>query len=159
MRRTDCLKVCGALAVIVWGTAMAMGQDPSGFTEQLNASRAAIGLPPVSCFVGATPIAVQNNAAQRAMGLGHWITGGLYQCAAIGTGDTAGTLAMWLNSPAHRAIILSPALSAVGYANDGYCATVACSMGNTALSQQPNAGPAVNGAVYQPRFRFFRRCR
>jgi hypothetical protein len=146
--------------------ANAQAVDPTGFTEQLNGVRQIRGLAPVAYQPEGVSVSQANNAIQRVRGLGHYVTGGFGQCAAIGTGDTAGALAMWLNSPPHAAIILSPALTAVGYANDGYAASVACSMGTTAPAasqgvQQWSKGPSGPAApvYFQPRRGLFRRHR
>ena len=118
-------KTMGMAAVVMLMAGTAFGQDPSGFTEALNAERAARGLPPVQYDAGAVATAAANNQAQLLYGLGHHVTNGLGQVAAIGAGDARAALAMWLNSPAHAGLLLAPDLTAVGYHGTGYAATAA----------------------------------
>jgi hypothetical protein len=109
-----------------WSVGAALGNE---FTDALNAQRQARGLGPVAFDQVLIPTSANNNAWQRLKGLGHWDTGGFAQVSAIGTGDISGTLAAWSWSAAHAALLYSPNLASVGYANDGYCATATLVMG------------------------------
>ncbi len=163
MRWSDLLKFSLVFAALLWACIQARGQDnASGFASQLNAVRASRGLPgPVTVSAETAAISSRNNAWQRVRGLGHWDTGGLAQCAAIGCGDTTGALAMWLSSPPHAAILLHAGLTSVGYHGDGWAATVACSMGTSTptVGHQPQGyaalPPAVGAGCHPRRFKLF----
>ena len=143
MRRNDMVFVKlfilgGIIGYLAVGYARA--QDPSGFTEQLNGYRAQRGLGPVAYDGASVGIAQTNNAGIHVGRGPHSYTGGLAQCSAWGgcAANAAASLDAWLRSPAHATIILSPALTAVGYASDGWAASVACQMGYAqAVQQQP----------------------
>ena len=113
-------------------------KDPSGFVEMLNAARAQRGLRPVVHSPQAAAVAAQNNAMQARSGLGHFVTGGFGQCAAVGMSDPASALAAWTGSPAHAALIYAPDLIAVGFDGRSGCATVA--------THQGFAGPMPSGS-------------
>ena len=165
MRWIDAVKLfaLGCLLGAAVG-ANARGQDDATrFAGELNAVRAARGLP-ASVAVSPTGAASasRNNAWQQARGLGHYDTGGLAQCAAVGCATASQALSMWANSPAHAAIIFHPGLTSVGFACDGWAATAACQMGSPAPVNQVLVGPAsgVNcqgGACYPMRRGWFRR--
>lgn len=139
MRRTNVMTVAMAF-LLVAGTASA--QD-DGFVGLLNAARAQRGLPAVQHDAAAVPVAVANNAAQLVYGLGHHVTGGLGQVAAIGIADARSALAAWTQSPAHAAILYAPDLISVGYSQLGGAATAATSQSFGAAGyQQPSYGAA-----------------
>lgn len=104
--------------------------DPSGFTELLNQQRAQRGLQPVTYNISYVSVAQTNNYYQSSHGLGHHFLGGLAQCAGVGVNDARSILSLWLGSPGHAAILLDPALSVVGYHQQGTCHTVSCSSGS-----------------------------
>lgn len=136
MRRLAILAVMAAiLAVLGWTQATA--QEPEhDFVWHLNQVRAARGLHAVISDSSLTQTAEQNNQYQRIRGLGHWVTGGYAQCAAI-CGNTESALAMWCRSSPHAALIFAPNLVAVGYHYDGWAATVSLQMD----SPQATPGP------------------
>lgn len=95
------------------------------FLVALNSERSRLNLQPVIGKLTLEAIASQNNAAMTVHGtLGHWITGGAGQCAAGPFATMAQALQAWLHSPAHRALILAPDLSEVGYHQSGPWHTV-----------------------------------
>jgi uncharacterized protein YkwD len=143
------------LALLLCGSVQAQTVDPTGFTEQLNVVRHSLSLPLVSFGPTTVGIAQTNNAGMRAGAGPHNFTGGLAQCSAQGSYavSAAASLSAWIASPAHNAIIMSPALVSVGYATDGYCATVACTMG------QPAIQPALPHYYSPTRRGLFRRFR
>lgn len=145
------------LLACVAGAALAMGwcdavraQEP--FTDGLNQARASLGLGMAASNPGIAGVSGHNNSLQRAYGLGHHYTGGFAQCVAVGCGDSSAALSMWLASPAHAAILLDPMLASVGFACDGYAASVACSRGNpVAENRTGNRGcPTVSRASMGP---------
>jgi hypothetical protein len=159
MRRNDFLTMVALILALMWSAAVAWGDE---FTERLNGFRANQGLAGVAYNAGVVGFSVENNRSQRERGIGHFVTGGLAQCAAISCGDATSALRMWLNSPPHAAILLSPSLGSVGFACDGWAATVACQMGSTAPAlPDPVAVRASNaGAVAcRPRRGLFGRVR
>ena len=131
-------------------TAQAQSGDPTGFTDQLNAVRVQRGLPPVAYNPGYVSVAAQNNAWQAVRGLGHHVLGGLAQCAGVGPADCQSILSLWLSSPSHAAILLSPSLASVGYHQSGAHHTVSGSMGfNMQFATQPLTNPAMTGIAIQ----------
>jgi hypothetical protein len=143
------------MILFLWAVVGAFSQevekDASGFVDQLNNARAARGLGPVVHDVSLVTRAQANNALQRLRGLGHWHTGGVAQCAAIGFRDIASTLSAWTHSPGHAAIIFSPYAQRVGYAGDGWAATVSVAMGAPAtLGASPALAGDQNGTGRQP---------
>ncbi len=124
----DAFLILGVLFLLGWSAAIALGDD---FSDQLSVARNARGLPSVVGSSQGTAVSAENNQGQRTHGLGHWFTGGLGQCSAVGVGNATHALRMWTQSPAHAALIFSPNLTAVGFHCDGYCASVACSFGIT----------------------------
>ncbi len=154
--------------LLFWGMAVAKGDD-AGFTSALNAQRSAIGLTSVAIDSHGQNVSYTNNVQQRSRGLGHWYTGPYGQCAAVGACNADQALRMWAASPAHAALIFSPALVSVGFHCDGWCASVACSFGTTqpvplttcvvARPSMPIAGCGTGWCGQRPRFRFFRRIR
>lgn len=92
--------------------------DPAGFINWLNATRAQYGLRSVGHDQNLTNWAAQNNAHQVVRGIGHFVMGpARRQNAAMGNYAAIG--AMWMSSPAHRAALLDPTISAIGLAGDG----------------------------------------
>lgn len=96
------------------------GADPTGMVGTLNGIRARHGLPAVSYDPNAAHAAAINNGQQAARGVGHHYTGGYAQNSAMGS-DIWG---MWMNSPAHRAMILNPNLKSAGGATNGAYSTL-----------------------------------
>jgi uncharacterized protein YkwD len=92
--------------------------DPYGFVGWLNATRAAYGLSAVGYDANLTNWAAMNNDQQAARGMGHFVMGpARRQNSAMGAFANIG--AMWMNSPAHRAALLDPTISAIGIAGLG----------------------------------------
>lgn len=82
----------------------------------VNAERARHGLRPLAFDANLAAWAASNNRAQGARGLGHHVQCGAWQCAAVGTPTAQAAVAMWMASPAHRAILLNPSLTSAGIA-------------------------------------------
>lgn len=92
--------------------------DPYGFTNWLNATRAAYGLAAVGYDPNLSSWAASNNEQQAARGMGHFVMGpALRQNAAMG--GYPGVETMWMNSPAHRAALLDPTIRWIGIAGLG----------------------------------------
>jgi uncharacterized protein YkwD len=96
----------------------APAMDPYGFTNWLNATRAAYGLPPVGYDPNLAGWAHVNNTRQNAYGMGHHVMGpARRQNSAMGSyGSVPG---MWMNSPAHRSALLDPSIRWIGIAGLG----------------------------------------
>ena len=91
--------------------------DPYGFLSWLNSTRASYGLGAVGYDQNLSNWAAQNNNAQMAQGLGHFVMGpARRQNSAMGAGFPG---AMWMGSPAHRAALLDPTISWIGIAAAG----------------------------------------
>jgi uncharacterized protein YkwD len=90
--------------------------DPYGFVAILNQMRASAGLPPVAYDPSLSAWASQNNAAQSARGLGHYVNPGTYQNSGWNYGSAAAVAQAWLASPGHRAAMLAAGISRVGIA-------------------------------------------
>lgn len=118
----------------------ALGQEESdgGFRAQLNQVRAARGLGAIEYDPSLVGTAQANNRDQHRWGLGHYVTGGFAQVAAIGYGTAQSVLVAWNNSPGHAALIYSPLAVSIGYANDGWAATASIRMG-VQRTTQPGA--------------------
>jgi hypothetical protein len=98
--------------------AMQSSGDPYGFTGWLNSVRASYGLSAVGYDPNLSSWAAENNNHQAARGMGHYVMGAARrQNSAMG--DFANIGAMWMNSPAHRAALLDPSISAIGIAGLG----------------------------------------
>lgn len=91
--------------------------DPYGFAAILNAYRASAGLPPVAYDSDLSAWAAQNNAHQNHRGLGHHVNPNCFQNCAWNTPDVQRTAIEWINSPGHRANMLSPSISRFGIAH------------------------------------------
>jgi uncharacterized protein YkwD len=92
--------------------------DPYGFVGWLNATRAAYGLSAVGYDANLSNWAAMNNDQQAARGMGHFVMGpARRQNSAMGAFANIGS--MWMNSPAHRAALLDPTISAIGIAGLG----------------------------------------
>jgi uncharacterized protein YkwD len=92
--------------------------DPYGFVGWLNATRAAYGLSAVGYDANLTNWAAMNNDQQAARGMGHFVMGpARRQNSAMGAFANIGS--MWMNSPAHRAALLDPTITAIGIAGLG----------------------------------------
>ena len=91
---------------------------PYGFLGWLNATRASYGLSAVGYDANLTNWAAMNNSQQAARGMGHFVMGpARRQNAAMGAFANIGS--MWMNSPAHRAALLDPTITAIGIAGLG----------------------------------------
>jgi Cysteine-rich secretory protein family len=90
--------------------------DPYGFASILNSYRASVGLPPVAYDSNLSAWASQNNAVQCDRGIGHHVNPNCYQNCAWNTTDASSAAGMWMNSPGHRANMLSPSISRFGIA-------------------------------------------
>ena len=96
----------------------AVAGDPYGFVGWLNATRAAYGLSAVGYDANLSNWAAMNNDQQAARGMGHFVMGpARRQNSAMGAFANIGS--MWMNSPAHRAALLDPTISAIGIAGLG----------------------------------------
>ena len=94
------------------------GGDPYGFLGWLNSTRASYGLPAVGYDANLSNWAAMNNSQQAARGMGHFVMGpARRQNAAMGAFANIGS--MWMNSPAHRAALLDPTITAIGIAGLG----------------------------------------
>ena len=92
--------------------------DPYGFTAWLNQTRAAYGLGAVGYDPNLSAWAAVNNQHQNSRGIGHYVMGSARrQNSAMGGYESIG--AMWLASPAHRAALLDPSITAIGIAGLG----------------------------------------
>lgn len=128
-----------------------MGQlHADEFTDLLNIEREARGLSRVTFDPGSVPISERNNALQWLSGLGHHDTGGMGQCAIAGCNRTAYAVAKWIESPSHAAVILDPRLLWVGYACDGYFASVACSVSSLPVLASQTKSAASPVATFPP---------
>jgi uncharacterized protein YkwD len=88
------------------------------FLNWLNSTRAQYGLGAVGYDANLEAWAQMNNAQQNARGLGHHVMGpASRQNSAMGSADSIGS--MWMNSPAHRAALLDPGITAIGLAGSG----------------------------------------
>ena len=92
--------------------------DPYGFTNWLNATRAAYGLPAVGYDPNLESWAAMNNNHQASHGIGHFVMGpARRQNSAMG--GFPGVESMWMASPAHRAALLDPTIRWIGIASYG----------------------------------------
>ncbi|MBV8384892.1 MAG: CAP domain-containing protein, partial [Planctomycetaceae bacterium] len=57
-----------------------------------------------------------NNSEQSSRGLGHYVNPNCYQNCAWNLSDAKSVAELWMNSPDHRANMLSPSVSRVGIA-------------------------------------------
>ena len=90
--------------------------DPYGFAGFLNAYRASAGLPPLDYDADLSGWAAQNNSAQAARGLGHFVNPNCFQNCAWNTADAASTADQWVASPAHRDNMLTRSARSYGIA-------------------------------------------
>ena len=98
--------------------AMVPAGDPYGFTNWLNATRAAYGLSAVGYDPNLTSWAAMNNNQQASHGIGHFVMGpATRQNSAMG--GFPGVESMWMASPAHRAALLDPTIRWIGIAGLG----------------------------------------
>ncbi len=98
--------------------ATAPAGDPYGFTNWLNATRAAYGLPAVGYDPNLSSWAAMNNNHQASRGIGHFVMGpATRQNSAMG--GFPGVESMWMASPAHRAALLDPTIRWIGIAGLG----------------------------------------
>ncbi len=95
---------------------VAPATDPHGFAEIINRFRASAGLPPLAYDHELSVWAANNNAEQAVRGLGHHVNPNCYQNSAWNTPDAQSTADEWMNSPAHRANMLSPNVTRFGIA-------------------------------------------
>ncbi len=88
------------------------------FGSWLNGVRAQYNLPAVAHDANLDAWAQQNNLAQAARGLGHFVMGpARRQNSAMGNYESIGV--MWLNSPGHRSALLDPSITRFGLAGMG----------------------------------------
>lgn len=142
MEYSDMRRIMFAVGVVIGLVGSAKGDE---FADALNDARASRGLLPVVVLRGGEAVSANNNASQRTYGLGHWITGGFGQCSAIGVSSVEHALSMWTGSPSHAAMIYSPTLTAVGFAWDGWAASVATYQGPIMQSMAYQAVPPLPG--------------
>jgi hypothetical protein len=90
--------------------------DPYGFAAIVNQHRAAAGLPPIAYDHNLSAWAANNNAEQCSRGIGHHVSPNCYQNCAWNTPDAMSTAASWMESPGHRANMLSPSITRFGIA-------------------------------------------
>jgi|GEM_PF-3525294 len=90
--------------------------DPYGFAAILNTYRASAGLPPLSYEPDLSNWAANNNVEQANRGLGHHVNPNCFQNCAWNTPDAASVASAWMESPGHRANMLSPSVSRFGIA-------------------------------------------
>ncbi len=146
----DGLLILAMGGLLLWAGCVAKGDE---FSEALNRERATRNLAAASHSLGYVATSESNNGYQRQRGLGHYVTGGLAQCAAVGVANAEHAPQMWTRSPARAALIFAPNLTAVGFACDGYCASVSCSFGITqpaAAVVSPVVMPLVARETTQP---------
>lgn len=92
------------------------GSDPYGFANVLNRIRSAAGLRPLAYDSSLSSSARRNNVMQSIRGLGHFVNAGTAQNSAYNYDDAESVAAGWMNSPGHRANMLSPTASSFGIA-------------------------------------------
>lgn len=149
MRKLIPVLVLLILAVAPVHRASAQTGDPSGFADELNAARARRNLAPVAYDPGCATVAAENcRAMAAARAVGHFILGGLGQCAAFAN-DPRHALELWSGSPAHAAIIFAPDLVSVGYAAHGPWATISTRQ-SFAVTQSWEVSP-MPAWTYRPR--------
>jgi hypothetical protein len=90
--------------------------DPYGFLHVLNRYRAAHGLPAVNYDPDLSSWASLNNAAQCRHGIGHHVTPNCNQNAGYNYTNAEEVAAGWMNSPGHRANMLTADISRLGIA-------------------------------------------
>ena len=90
--------------------------DSYGFAAVLNQYRVSAGLPPLAYDEQLSNWAAHNNAAQAHKGIGHHVVPNCTQYCAWNTPDAVRTAGEWMNSPSHRANMLSPSASKFGIA-------------------------------------------
>lgn len=117
-------------ALLCAGPAAAASGDLGELLRDLNAARAAAGVPPLAQDPTLTQIshdyavvmAAQDclahdcdgaGTSDRALAAGYTFVM-IGEALAAGPPDAAGALALWMGSPRHRDILLNPELSAVG---------------------------------------------
>ena len=93
------------------------GGDPYGFGAILNQYRAGAGLPPLAYCPNLSAMAVQNNSEMCRKGLGHHVVGNCFQNSGWNYADAASAARGWIDSPAHRANMLSPNTTRFGIAH------------------------------------------
>lgn len=95
---------------------VAPAADPYGFAAVLNQYRASAGLPPVAYDPDLSAWAANNNSEQSQRGLGHHVNPNFFQNCMWNTTDAQSTAVEWMNSPGHRANMLSPNVTRFGIA-------------------------------------------
>lgn len=90
--------------------------DPYGFAAILNQVRARAGLRPLIYDANLSAWASQNNAAQCRHGIGHHVNPHCLQNSAWNYTNAWEVVQGWLDSPGHRANMLSPSITHVGIA-------------------------------------------
>jgi hypothetical protein len=95
---------------------LAPATDSYGFAAILNGYRAAAGLPPLTYDHELSAWAAHNNSEQSSRGLGHHVNPNCHQNCAWNLSDATSVAELWMNSPGHRATMLSPSVSHFGIA-------------------------------------------
>jgi len=90
--------------------------DPYGFAVILNQLRASAGLHPLLYDPDLSAWASHNNAAQCRRGLGHHVNPSCFQNCAWNYADVVSVVQGWMNSPGHRANLLTPSATHFGIA-------------------------------------------
>lgn len=98
------------------GSATSGASDPMSFASILNSIRARAGLPPLAHDPGLSSWASSNNAAMCRRGLGHHVVPGCSQNCGWNYSDAQQAAQGWLDSPGHRANMLSPSATHFGIA-------------------------------------------
>jgi hypothetical protein len=114
------------------------------FLVALNAERAKYSLQPVIGSLRLEQVAAENNRLQAIKGGGHHFLGGFGQCAGFGYPTMGAVIQGWLGSPSHRALILAPDLSMVGYHQLGSIHTVSTWQGGVQDSETIGSKPAAH---------------
>lgn len=92
------------------------GGDPHGFAGVLNSIRARAGLAPLRYDPSLSAWASSNNAAMCRRGLGHHIVPNCNQNCGWNYTSPTEVAQGWMDSPGHRANMLSPSVSSFGIA-------------------------------------------
>jgi uncharacterized protein YkwD len=90
--------------------------DPYGFAAYINSFRARAGLPPLAYDPNLSAWASHNNAACCKRGLGHHVFQFGVQNAGYNYASAYDAFIGWVNSPGHRANMLSPSIHSFGIA-------------------------------------------
>lgn len=106
----------GVVAASYSAPSASPGGDPHGFAGVLNSVRARAGLPPLQHDPSLSDWASRNNAAMCRRGLGHHVVPGCNQNCGWNYSNPQEVAQGWMDSPGHRANMLSPAVRSFGIA-------------------------------------------